>query len=37
MKDYISTKDMCVMELTRAYNPFGLDIYYTIQPQISVY
>ena len=35
MKDYISTKDMCVMELTRAYNPLGLDINYTIQPQFQ--
>ena len=35
MKDYVSNNQMCAMELTRAYNPLGLDIYYTIQPQFQ--
>ena len=35
MKDYVSNESMCAMELTRAFNPRGLDVYHTIQPQFQ--
>lgn len=35
MKNYKSDDKMCIMELTRAFNPKGQDKYYTIQPHFQ--
>jgi hypothetical protein len=36
MKDYLSTDNICAIELTRAYNPRGEDHYYAIHPQFQL-
>ena len=35
MVNYTKMKDRCIMELTRAFNPRGLNHYYTIHPQFQ--
>lgn len=35
MKDNYFTDDTCAMELTRAYNPFGVNEAYTVQPHFQ--
>jgi hypothetical protein len=36
MKNSLFNDELCIIELTRAYNPLGIDKYYTIHPQFQL-